>query len=436
MRVAAALIVAFAAAIAGGAETRDGIIASADRAKFPPADWPFLYYASTQRIDSEEGRESAAIAFRFVVASLSPSASCQSSTPQPVDGSPTLFRLDLRQLGFSVADWRRIIERDPYKLNTPPLVARADWLLIQLTDAQENDGLYLPLAFGGVKPKTRDEAIKLLGVNSEIRYRVPFIESQSGVSVQGTRWIESRVAPRGWAWGTRDVLSLEANKDPAEQPEGDFTHDGEEWLIGRMKVDEETGAMGALQFGFLANGKGAIVNRAPVDLVEDHGQFRGLAEIRSWGSCIGCHRSGAANTTTQNLIRQQILSGVDRYAEPKEYAKISALLTDLDREFTRAGDDAAVASVAVCGVEPAAASARFQLATTRYDEPVTLERAAHELYTTPEKLTRALALSSEFGGNLTARIAGLAHGLPMPRRAFEQAWFALWQTVQKWESKK
>lgn len=412
--------------------------AEADRAamlqagEITTAELGSLYYTTTAAVDPLFGdQEDAGKAFQFVVASLSPQQVAERATPRQI--SPTLFRCDLRELQIRPADWQLLAARDPYARGEPnPLVSRADWMLLQLADATENPEAYYRIAFAGQRPTTRDEALRLLGADLRPEYHFGLVEDQSGVALQGTRWIEYYPLSLGHVWGTRDTRKLTADRDPAEQPEGDAVHDAEEYLVYRRKFSAATGQQGVLLFALLADGLGNLVERAPVDIVEDHTRFRGLAEIRLIGSCLQCHDSGP-NGPKVNALRRQIEAGVDRFAQIKDQQAIEAFhFQDLGTTVNRNRDDYAAGVRAAVGVSPQEATALFRRAVLRYDRDVDLETAAFEFGLEPDEFRQRLALASNSGG-LPARVAGLAHGLTMPRAAFEEAATALWLNLKRFE---
>lgn len=433
------MVAAFLAALVAGAISTDRAAALAHRASLPVEDQPFAFYATTEGVHPE-GQESAAIAFKLAMASASPSEVLEHCVPQNL--TPSLMWFDLRAMQFSTTDWHRIVSRDPYRQAQHtgiPLCSGADWLTVQISDAKAVPDAYYPLVFGGVTPKTQAEALAILRVDSTPGLRVAMIEGASGVSQNpaGVRFIENLPISRGSAWGTRDVLSMESHKDPLERLDGTFEFDGAEWIIHRRKISLRTHNEGALACYFLANGKGQIVNAAPIDLVEDHTEFRGKPEIVAPGSCISCHQRGY-NLPSVNALVDENLAGVDRFAKYADQLTIEkTLYANLEKHFTRGNEDYATACIDGLGVKPVTAAASFQLCVSRYDEPVTLETAARELYTTPERLRQVIALESGRPGNkMTTRVAGLAHGLKIPREAFEEAWQALWFILQKWEAPK
>lgn len=430
------LLAALLAAAVIGPLDRD--VALQDRARFPVEDQQFIFYAGAEHLPTPEERRDATIGFTLALAQASPQDIAEYSVPQPV--SPTLFRLDLRLLKISKATWRELVAKDPKKLTEIPLVSPIDWLTVQISDAQENPTAYYKIVFQDQLPPDRDTALKLLGVDPDPTRRVGLVAGQSTVAQQGVRWLEERSLFRGSVWGTRDTLKLVAFKDPYENLEGDFPHDGEEWIAHRWKTHLASGFQGTLPIYLLSNGQGQLVNRAPVDLVRDHTEFRGLPEIRTPGSCIQCHRNGY-NLPTENQVRA--LSNIGELTAVEKIDRVTLTLeesiklqrfhlADTSKDFQRANEDFGKMVELLTGVSSADAASCFHDSVARYDEPVDLERAAAELFVEPEQLRNQIALESTAGGSLTARVAGLAHNQPISREAFEEAWLALWTVTKKW----
>lgn len=411
---------------AGMAAANDGAAAYQDQLTQPPT----ARYVTTATASSALDRYKQEVALAFVVASSTRQdnlAYCR-----PVQVTDTLWRIDLAWLKWSEADWNHLVAKYPYHPTgslTSTLV-RADWLVLQLTDQTESDA-YLRFVFGRV-PKNRDDALEILSVDAKPQFRFGLIQANSGVSVSGTRWIENRPVARGFGWGTRDSAALTNESDSLEHPAGDFKHDGEEWIIGLPKFDPTTGYRGALQVYFLANGQGQIVPRAPVDLVRDHQEFRGVAEIRNPGSCIGCHDNGL-NPVGPNQLIEVIKSGVEAYADYANYQQIEAFhFSQLDREVSRNCEDFQGAALLACGEPSAEASLYVKQVVEAYDAPVTLERAAAEVYSEAVELKRALALGSATGYSLGARLSALAHDGSVPREAFEENYVAVRAIAESW----
>lgn len=427
----AALLLAAVSASAGDADA-----ALAHRQQYPQAEWGYHYYLSTSAAAAEH-REELSQAIRLVVASSSLEPVVERSTPQPVAGS-NLLHIDLRELRWDHRDWLRVLRRYPYHHGHGlPLVVRADWLLLELSDGTRSDAYYRLLFGGDNIPQQRDDWLDLLKVSRERgddfdALRFGLIESQSGVAKQEARWIESHPVLGGYAWGTRDVLQVREENDPLEHPDGDFRHDGEEWIVGIPKVHLASGVRGTLQVYLLSNGRGGVVQEAPVDLVEDATKFRGTREIRNPGSCHQCHSEGLQYPST-NEFRKLIADGVDVYADDKTQRQLEAFhLGKLERAIERANEDFQAIVQAVTGVPSTAAAAAFKASVNRYDASLDLEATARELRTTPDEWRNALGLASVELKQLGARVAGLAHGRTIPRAAWEDQYLAAKQHLINW----
>ena len=423
-------LVLLAAVASGG----DGAAALADRATLPPDRQPFVQYVTTATATPEH-RPELERALRFVVASTSRQVIIERCLPVPVPGSSTLYRLDLLDLGWPVHEWQKVLATYPYNpAGGLALIVRADWLVVTLTDEREADAYY-PLVFGR-RPKTRDEALAILGVDKKnVGLQFGLNEGQSSVAVNLERRITNFPILRGYAWGTEDFLKLDARRDPlnALLP-GEAEPDGEEWIVGIPKLHLASGTRGALQVYFLANAQGQIVDVAPVTLVEDWTEYRGIREICNAGSCIQCHGDGI-NSTTKNQVRAVIESGVDLRAQYPNHDQISAFhLADVAVEIARNNQDYAAAVRYACDCLPNAATSAFVAAVKAYDAPVTLEACAREMYVAPEEIPLALGWARSNRINLGPRAPMLAHGEPMPRDAFEEIYRNFRAAVDRWRA--
>ncbi len=405
--------------------------ARADRAQWPQAEWGYLYYLSTTAAPAEH-RAALARTTAFVVASASRAVVIERQLPQQV-GDSDLYRIDLRGLEWDWRDWRQVLERYPYAPDRhPPLVVRADWLLVELTDAFASDSYYRLLYGGRNIPKTRDEFLKFWRVDADPALRFGLIEGHSGVALAGVRWIENRpTAARGYAWGTRDSARINAASDPLERPDGAFRHDAEEWIVGIPKWST-AGPRGTLQAYLLANGQGKRQDRAPADIVADQTRFRGLPEIRTCGSCMQCHVAGIKGPR-DNLLRRVIAAGVDLYADRPTQEQLERFhLADIATEVERNREDYAVIVQLITGNDPETNAWELKQCIDHYDAPVTLAQAACELATTPGELRQALAYASARQVPLGARLSALAHNQPMPRPAWEDAFGTAYEVMALW----
>lgn len=434
-----AAIFALLSIVAQPASSSDAALALADRATFPLERQPWLRYVTTEPI-RESWRDEAEIALRFVVPSTSRTVVLERHWPVRVDGSDTLWRLDLLELQWDDAAWRRAVAQYPYRLGTvdvhgnrDPLTVRADWLVVLLSDARTSPAYY-EFLYGGKAPKTRDEALKTWGVSFDKSLQFGLIEERSGVSVQGTRLIRAFASLVGPYWLTEDAKQLDAARDPIEQPENDAAHDGEEGIGRLQKLHAGSGTRGHLQHYLLANGQQAIVNEAPADLVVDHTGFRQSPIIAVPGGCYSCHGATGLNPFKTNGVRDLLASGVLASAPYEDQQAIEAFhLTNLDREVQRHNEDYAAIVTLATGVTPAEVVQAFQTTVAAYDSRLTLADSAHELGCDPAELKLALAWASARDIRLGARISSLAHGGSVPRRAWEQHYLAVEQVLAEWE---
>lgn len=408
----------FIVAAVAFAESPDVAAALADRAKLPPEQWGSTYYL-TLRPHTGQQRTDLERAIKLLVASDSSQPILERCVPVHV--SETLLRINIDDLRWSYDDWRTVAyTRNPYcPKGDIPLVMRADHLMAQLADAREFDS-YTRLMFGGTNlPKTKGDVFKFFGISAEPKQTFGFIEGQSGVSVQGTRLIESFGIPRTFAWVTSDVLKLDKRRDPLENLTG-FTPDGQEGIVGLFKLSTTTGDLCALNWYWLNNGKGEIVAEAPGNLVRANPPFRHAEIITQPGACIQCHTLGSI-AFSRNEFKEFVKSGANTYTTDTTRRDIEAkLLTNLNQELTQASSQYTLAVTLTCGCPAVDASKSFTAALEEYDAPLTLEKTAAELGVSHVEWTRTLALN----GALPARLASLPHGGTIPRAAWEEAYNA------------
>lgn len=414
-----------------------------DQASLPIDSRPHTYYLTFSSVAEGKPREDLRAAIRLIMASSSRQIVIERCVPVPV--TPTLSRLDLRDMQWSQSAWLKLLREYPYHRYIPkasldkehippPLVIRADWLLVQLADANESTAYY-ELLFGEAFKK-RDDWLRALSVNKEKReLNFGMVEETSGVAVQSIRWLESFpiTSIGGYAWGTRDAFQTIGANDPLENPEGDFDHDGEEWIVSIPKISTATGEDGFLQVYLLSDGDGNRVDKAPVDLVEDSTRFRGFAEIRNPGSCVQCHFEGLKKPTT-NGLRDYLLKGGGIYANsPEVQAQLEAFhLRKFENKIDRANEDFQRMVKLVTGLDSKTAAEAFREAVLDYDGNLALEDIAREIGVTPAMLRNALAEQTGLGKPLGARSAGLAHGRSIPREAFEQQYPTFRSVCDQW----
>lgn len=419
--------------------------AEADRAQYPVADQPYIFYLTTSHLAGEH-KAACEATTAFVVASSSRQAIVEKCVP--VEVQDALYRINLADLKWDYAAWKKLLLTYPYSRapgsGAIPLVVRADWLIVQLVDTTGSTAYY-ELLYGTAK-LDREAFLKAWAVNGDAAHHFGVIvksKSPIGPAVSGVRLVENRpTAERGSAWGTRDSAKITAASDPLEHLDNRFRHDAEEWIVSVPKVSLSTGKRGALLAYLLASGKGERQEEAPPSIVTDHLGFRGQHAIRNWGSCVGCHAQGLLDPGVSELRAyiRGVDAGVDIYATPKKLQEQIELfhLSDAGKQLARDNEDYLLALKLVNGLDGQANADAFRGTIEGYDRDVSLETAGAEHHVAAKELALALGYYNQQGGKVGARLAGLADGMPLPRTRWEEldGWYTAYLAVQAWEKSK
>ncbi|BBO31057.1 hypothetical protein [Lacipirellula parvula] len=415
------------------AVANDGAAALEDRLSSPPTAQPFLYYVTTSSAIDELERKHQEYALKLVVPHLSRQTVLERCLPVQV--GPTLWRLNLADLQWSLDNWRHIIASYPYHRtgSRHPLVVRADWLLLTITDASASDAYYRLLL--GRRPKNRQEVFLKLGVIDDPQYQYGQIAGGSRVSKSGIRFVRSLPVLRGWSYLTEDAFKIAGDRDPLQFPIGKYPHDGEELLVASPKLHMATGVRGVTMVGFLFDGKGNTVDKADTALVEDYSKTRGFAHIVAGLSCFSCHQSGP-NGPSQNVLKRIIASGAeaDVYRYQDQEAIEAFHFTDLGKQMRRESNDYRAIVRQATGVESEDAVEALRSTLNSYDADVTLERAAIELDFAVSELRRAVAWMDSKDYQISGWFAAMTHAPQntIPREAFEEQYNTLRSACDAW----
>lgn len=388
-------------------------------------------------VDSE--KQEAVAKFVAILASREPLL--DSTVPLRVEGSPGLLRLNLTALRWSVADWGKLAGHPanpytPHKYDT--LIVPAGYFLDRICDARISDA-YLRLYFGGgAIPKNRGEFLRALGVDSGKQRGLAFglVEGASGVNLarNGARHIVHEDGVHSEAWTTSDVKQVAQGADPLEALDGKFRFDGQE-IFGLVPKVSTSGIRGLFPVTALADANGKLVNEAPVDLVEDTTRFKGQAAIVNPGSCIQCHVDGAQRTTV-NALRDRLSKGVELLSYDKQRQVEIELfhLGDVTEAFDRWDRGYAAALLVVNGLTPQQNAQSLKACLDEYRADLTLAIAATELYCSPQDLRQALGWASYRKVLIDNRLAGLAHGIAMPRSSWEASYLQAAEIMRLWRA--
>ena len=307
------------------------------------------------------------------------------AVPIAVDPERTIFRIDLRELGWTAATWDAIRASYPYGLargaNVPDSI-RADWFVATAS----RPPLYHTIL---AMPDTEPDLARRLGVdlNYDIANgrvaRAGF--NRSGISVNN-RVIERHTTRHGALWRSYDFASSIGRENVFTQPLAFVPAGGE--IIFNLPD--------GLQAYMLVDRNGKRIDKAPATIVSDPNRPDRAVETAI--SCIGCHASGIIPHADQIRETAGAFDEFDRDRIRQLHPSADALgaLFAQDRaRFARA--------LGAIGVSPAADSINepVSLLTRRYEADLDLKSAAAELGLRPEelegRLVRSTSLRQTFG---------------------------------------
>ncbi len=414
-----AIVISSAAPVLAQTYQADVRAAQADFQSYAEVDRAYIRYLSTHTIPTDIPAEAVQA---FWLPHLSAETILQRQIPQRV-GDTKFFRIDLRDLGWTVDAWLKLGKEYPYAGGYEnPLFVRVDWL-IWITSDTANSTLYYDLLYAETgAPKNREEFLERWRVDLKdadgFEQAIVIDEGSSGVALR-TRLVVRRQTPAGYYWETFDSEIGEGENDPLEHLGGGLKYDAQELIASIPKIDLVTGERGAAQAYLLTDGAGNRVEEASARIVVDSSDRIPL--IRTPGSCIRCHSTGLLNLP-RNLVRELVTDGVEIYSKDKQQAEaIERLyLGKLDKELTRNQEDFAAFVASVCDLEPVAVTKAYADVLGFYEANVSLEQAAIELAAVDaDELRNAIAYYAEAQGQAAPRLAMLAHGKDIPRRIWE-----------------
>jgi hypothetical protein len=372
----------------------------------------------------------------FIFSSCSLQLDASLCAPQRIQDN--LYWIDIRQLKWTLPDFAKVLYPHPYSRHHNLAyggfgrIIRLDWFLIDLLDtalsaSRHTDGLasYYRLLYAGQPPNTEKEFLAYWEADTDDTRHFGQIEGQSQVSKQGRRWIEYQARQGGgYIWFTRDSFALTTSTDPLERPSGDFSHDGTEVIVGMSKFSSADFSRFTVQYYGLFNGAGSRVNEAPVQLVEDYRRFRGMASIRTFGSCVMCHIKGIQPLDENALVKLATDQRAAIFAaDPDRIRRFH--FGDLSTLISRNQADYEAAIIAHTGFESADKFVEaLDRIVSQYEQQLDLPGAAKELGVTEDRLVAAIDTIATPGEGkpaipLPANLVALAHGGRIPRAAFE-----------------
>lgn len=251
----------------------------------------------------------------------------------PIDLQQTVYAIDLRDVGWSIATWDKVTSHYPYgvRYDTSPVddelnnnavevyrrtgtiipIIRADWFITSATAPP----LYHVLL---EIPETAEVLEKRLGIDAEENIRSGRVARaatlKSGVSAQNRMIERHQNGLFGFYWKSYDFKSLKESPRSSlirfplgppmkdhPYPEFAFQHDG-----GELIFELPNGLQGYM----LIDDKGNRIDAGPREVVEDkEGRFSGSGDIVNGISCMGCHANGMRNMPSDVLRGDTAIQG-------------------------------------------------------------------------------------------------------------------------------
>jgi hypothetical protein len=227
-----------------------------------------------------------------------------------VDQDQSIIAFNLDDLGWTEADWNKIIATYPYAMKpdatiyktvseetgTPLAWLRGDWFAFTASRPPlYYQLLKLPETFAGLEKEEKVDVKS--NIEKFLAKRAGF--QNSGVS-KHNRLIERHAIPTGYFWTSYDFKG-----DKPEQslfihplgPDGEsaFKHDGGESIFSLPN---------GFQAYYLNTAKGDRIDKGPTDIVLDDSQLD--RAVTNGISCMGCHNQGIRQATDD--IRKHVLS--------------------------------------------------------------------------------------------------------------------------------
>lgn len=379
-------------------------------------------------------------ALKFIVPSLSSKVYLADQIPLRIEGT-NLLRLDLQGLGWESTYPSVIAQQyvpsyrpDLVHAKAVPLVVSGLWFAANVIDPVESGNSQDLLLYGAKPPADVDSFLKFWGIQNDTEFVFGLIEGQSGVASQRTRLIENRPgAKRNVGWLTRDSAIVAGKTDPLENLPNKVAFDAQEIIVQFPKWS--AGRSGYLQSYFLANGAGKAQIKAPADIVVDHIGIRG-PEIRNTFSCIICHTQGI-NPPTSDQFKTYIEAGAKvAFLKKEDQRRVDQYLTSDVAKEVDACQKQYADGIRLCNnLTPEDNQRCFVEVIQTFDQDVTLEQAARELYCEPRDLSLALAFYSRTQ-TLTGRLALLAQGRPITRQQWKTSFKQAQEIEYLWSQNK
>ena len=227
-----------------------------------------------------------------------------------IDPEKTIIAFNLDEIGWTAADWDKIIGAYPYAMKpdatvydtvvsltgTPLSWVRGDWFAFTASRP--------PLYYDLLKlPRTFAELEKQVDVNVKENIE-KFLAKRAGFQHSGVskhnRLIERHTIPTGYFWTSYDFKGDRPEQSLFVHPLGPdgadaFKHDGGETIFSLPN---------GFQAYYLNTAPGARLDKGPTEIVLDDSQLD--RAVTNGISCMGCHNQGIRQGTDE--IRKHVFA--------------------------------------------------------------------------------------------------------------------------------
>ncbi len=262
--------------------------------------------------------------------------------PKAIDSSKTIYRIDLRDFGWTRDHWNALVAKYPYAIgfdahdnlelgeldakiehmrgSLETYVLRADWFVAVATKPPLYHTLLYDLTLDSLKQRPNNTTNfanpkSMTTFDLENKLGIATIANIAAGKAQRAGFTESRVSGQNrllewhpisrdrYYWMSYDFKPNNRRSILSEFPLGPtyqgnehaslaFEHDGSEVIFSLPN---------GMQGYLLADGKGNRIDAGPIDVVADSLKTSGNEQIVTGVSCIACHRQGIIRTPADEI---------------------------------------------------------------------------------------------------------------------------------------
>ena len=336
----------------------------------------YLTLYATERSDTDK-------TLNFWVNSLS----SKSVLKNPLKISDTLYRVDLRDYGWSLEAWGNLVKEDPYYNGAyGGLIVRGDWFIVQTSDGTRSNSYYQLLYGVGKEPKNAQEYrdrwfIDLGKARAAGAETGTIVDTDDSIVALHNRLIAKVKTVTGWYWQSFDTLKDDGARNALENANSTFKFDAQEHI---------TTLPNGLHTYLLSGAKGERLEFADPGIAKDRtGHKRNTVDNPI--SCVRCHgRSDGVIPPGNKLLDLLNNGGLATSNDKTLQQKLEAFyLTDNGQDMRDAQRNYAAQIMYLTGWTGRVNTEKFERVVRWYDQKVTLDQAAIELGVSKERLVKA-----------------------------------------------